>query len=194
MRRVVDCRLEAELPKEYKLVLSRNGQTWVSVGRDHKLRIWSAGKREPERVLGLGDDEQAVGRIQLSPDGALLFLQPSRGLDDLPGEIWDVDTGRSLVALKEENGRIQTAELSPDQMILATGNHRGQVRIWSPKNGALLALLPAQSDAVSALAFSPDGVLLASGSWDKTVQVWDLTQVRKALIAQSVPATRDEKE
>lgn len=70
----------------------------------------------------------------------------------------------------------QTAKLSPDGRIVATGDGAGVVRLYD----SITAREPGpvtggHSRSVDLLDFSPDGRLLATAGRDQTIRLWDIT-------------------
>ena len=86
--------------------------------------------------------------------------------------MWDVATGRPLLALLDHSGGVRFVAFSPDGSRLATASDDRTVRLWEMPSGKELATLRAHNAGVQCVAFSRDG-LLVSGSADKTAKLWN---------------------
>ena len=78
-------------------------------------------------------------------------------------------------------------EISPDGMLLATGEVSGHVRIWDAKTYQLLATLSGHTHWIWSIAFSPDGVTLATGSQDQTIKLWNVQTAQLLETLQAAP-------
>jgi WD40 repeat protein len=61
-----------------------------------------------------------------SPDGRLL----ARTDNSTTVRIYEVATGREVMAVGGKRGRLVCAAFSPDGLTLATGTHMGPIRVW----------------------------------------------------------------
>lgn len=125
--------------------------------------------------------------IKYSPDGKMLAA-----LIGYNGEIklYDAQNGDELENFGVPVGNWCFA-FSPDNKLLATGSHNGNVRTWDIgdiKQGEGLRLrydetgfLFGHEALVACIQFSPDGKRLASGSLDKTIRVWDIASGKQLL-------------
>jgi WD40 repeat protein len=120
------------------------------------------------------------GDIVLSPDGKTITAT-TEGWWSLPFRLWDVETGRVLLDLRELDPMSsythpRHAAFSPDSKLIAAGDGNGTVRIGRTDTGRKIleipgretvlsrdedSYLPAESAAVADLAFLPDGKRLA---------------------------------
>jgi WD40 repeat protein len=63
---------------------------------------------------------------------------------------------------------------SPDGRVLATGEHRGALRLWELISGKERYAFHGHESRIHSIAFSPDGRRLAASSTDAPVYVWDV--------------------
>ena len=67
-----------------------------------------------------------VPGLAWSPDGRLL----ARTDNTTTVRVFEVATGRQVMAVGGRRGRLGCAAFSPDGLTLATGTHEGPVRVW----------------------------------------------------------------
>jgi WD40 repeat protein/serine/threonine protein kinase len=107
--------------------------------------------------------------VAFGPDGNRLVS----GSGDNILEVWDVATGREMLALKGHSDMVISVAFSADGRRLVSGSKDRSLRVWDAQSGQEILTLKGHSEAVSSVTFSPDGKRLASGSWDNTMKVWD---------------------
>jgi WD40 repeat protein len=140
---------------------------WIGV-EDHYMHQMTI---EGQTVVeDLGDSPFGGGELDmlitltLSNFNEPLDIQPPDGVTDVISE----DPFTTFAA------PIQSVAFSPDGLILAAGDHDGNITLWDMDMASKLATLPGHTDWIRSVAFSPDGQWLASGSDDFSVLVWDV--------------------
>ncbi|MDY6940861.1 MAG: NB-ARC domain-containing protein [Cyanobacteriota bacterium] len=111
----------------------------------------------------------SVFTVAFSPDGSLLATGEARG----EVRVWEVATGKPLLALPGHTGWVRSVAFSPDGKILASGSEDRTIRFWDIPSGHCLQVLSGHDARVRAIAFSPDGTLLVSCSKDRTIRLWE---------------------
>ena len=109
----------------------------------------------------------AVDYIQYSPDGKLLAVvaYPGSGL-----HLYNTQTLEKIYQIKAEEGfNGDCIAFSPDGKVLASGGHRGNIKLWNVVTGTHKQTLTAHSWGVYSVAFSPDGQTLASGGVERYI-------------------------
>ena len=126
-----------------------------------------------------------VYSVAFAPDGRALSsaggLEPGAPLTSRlasvsgDGEIrlWDVTTGREVLAIRSHGNLVRGVAFHPDGSRLASASLDRTIKLWDATTGGEVLTLRGHAGGVQGVAFSPDGHLLASAGADGTVRVWD---------------------
>ncbi|KAG5665057.1 hypothetical protein KAF25_008791 [Fusarium avenaceum] len=98
--------------------------------------------------LIIGCEDGVVRRFEVSTDI----------IKDLPGH----------------EGMIEVVSISPDTMLVASGDSMGVVRLWELNHNLCVNELTGHSKGITSIAFSPGSLQLATASLDKTVRLWSI--------------------
>ncbi|HEV8062725.1 MAG TPA: WD40 repeat domain-containing protein [Gemmataceae bacterium] len=124
-----------------------------------------------KQTLGSQADRQYIYAVAFHPNGKFLV---SAGLDYT--RLWDLATAKDIRHLDVDNrpGEVQSAVLSPDGKILATGRFDGTVQLVEVDTGKLLRTLSRAKHPSRVIAFHPNGRILAlAGKYDP-IQLIDI--------------------
>ncbi len=83
-----------------------------------------------------------------------------------------VDNIQERAQFKGHQGRLYSANFSPDGQRIVTASSDGTAKVWDAK-GNLLANLKEHKNEVTSAVFSPDGQRIVTASSDSTAKVWD---------------------
>jgi WD40 repeat protein len=183
--------LLAIAPDSNTLAVGVRNHLWFST-----IHLWDiqAGKKVltfgGEQFLPFEGDElvlpEVTTSLAFSPDGRTLVSGGSTGTVRL----WEVATGKEIMALRGEQDQETVVGFSPDGKLIASGSgldyythfwmaplttKRKVIRLWDAATGKELQRLQGHGTYVCSLAFSPDGTRLATGLQNATALVWDLT-------------------
>jgi WD40 repeat protein len=120
-----------------------------------------------------------------SPDGTRIATVSE---DHTEGKVWDAETGREVLALKNGGDGFNRVLFSPKgTWIVTVGRYRDDailvpdttVRLWDSKTGRQLRVFQGGAEPVTFAAVSPDETRLATGTQDGTVVLWDLVTGQK---------------
>ena len=118
------------------------------------------------------DAQQPIDAVAFSHDGKRFVTGGWGGT----ARIWDVESGKQLLAIPTGGQYVFAVAFSPDGKHVATGTNvrPDYVRIWDAATGKLVRGLSGHRDAVLSVAYSRDGARLLTSSYDNTARLWDL--------------------
>jgi WD40 repeat protein/tRNA A-37 threonylcarbamoyl transferase component Bud32 len=176
----------------HEVALSPNGQrlaaAFLPTSGKGPLRIWDVtGGRKPFTIKC-----PEVATLAFSPDGRRLATIDANRPDGSwyrMVRIWDVSTGRQLLALEAHTGLVMQWVFSPDGKRLASAGDR-TIKVWDTDTGREQLALKGHTDDIWSVAFRPDGRLLASAGGDQTVRVWDALTGKEVLTLKHTSSVR----
>src|ERR1700741_572357 len=119
--------------------------------------------------MTLRGHSSGVDGVAFSPDGKRLATASW----DHTAKVWDVESGKELLALRGHSSGVYGVAFRPDGKRLATASSDHTAKVWDARSGKELLTLRGHSDSVGGVAYSPDGKHLATASGDHTAKVWD---------------------
>jgi WD40 repeat protein len=175
---------------------SPDGSRIVTASDDSTARLWDAATgtelavlRPPEReeISSRPDGppvvvhtRSAMSSAAFSPDG----LRVVTGSIDKTVRVWDSETGKELLVLRDES-YVLSAAFSPDGLrIVITGSDDNTARVWDAANGKEIVALRGHAGRVRSAVFSSDGSRIITTSDDSTARVWDATSGNERLVLQ----------
>jgi WD40 repeat protein len=151
------------------LAFSEDNKSLISAGEDMTIRVWNIARaKEIYRISGAGNRG-----LVLSPDGKVLAAIAGCTI-----RMWEVDTGKELLAFDGHRDKVQTIAMSPDGKTLASvGISDKTVHLWDTASSKEIRRCTGHEDWVVSLTFSPNGKILASGGGtrDPTICLWEVT-------------------
>jgi len=147
-------------------VFSHDGNTLVSCGRDHDVRVWNPSTGRCIKVLK--GHTQSVYCCDISPDG----LTIASGGHDRVLYLWDVEAGRIKHHLFGHRKPVRACKFSFNGEMLVSASYDSTVRLWDTYLGTEIAAMNGHTMMVRCCDFSFNGELVASGGDDATLRVW----------------------
>ncbi|KAK8508550.1 hypothetical protein V6N12_044467 [Hibiscus sabdariffa] len=129
----------------------------ATASADRTAKLWSPDGSLLKTFEGHLD---RLARIAFHPSGKYLAfhqdgsLVASCGLDAL-ARVWDLRTGRSILALEGHVKPVLGVGFSPNGYHLATGGEDNTCRIWDLRKKKSLYIIPAHSNLISQVKFEP---------------------------------------
>ncbi len=160
----------------FNLAFSKDGKRLAAASGDFAF-VWDVNTgRELLKATHAASSEtltpqQWIVDAAISPNGKFLAYA-ARG--DNFVRVWNVDTGRQLLALKHNSATAGVA-FNADGTKLATGSYDGTARVWELPSGTELERA-SHSGGAEVVGFSPDGSRFAAGGIDGSVSVSEVSR------------------
>ena len=167
-------------PVRNSLMLSADGRMLAAAGGTYSdagghrtaLELFDVSASGPVRTVHLANPDEILGMwtMAFSPDGGGLMLGSQvygqSGLRHIATDSGAVRWGHDGF----KSYWVRALAVSPDGIVLATGDEKGFLRLWDVDTGTKLAEYRTGL-VIQSLAFSGDGRQLAVGLWDGTIGV-----------------------
>ncbi len=85
-----------------------------------------------------------------------------------------------LLSIKGHSEQIRSVAFSPNQLIVASGNHEEGLKLWDAQSGENTFALNQSMPGIDELYFSGDGVWLATAHADGILRLWDINEAKEA--------------
>ena len=118
-------------------------------------------------------DEGFIESMNFSRNGKLIIASGGRGGKSGNVAGWDVETGRRVLNVGEEQDSILTADISADQSLVVIGGTNKLVKVFDLATNEILYKIKKHSEWVTQVSFSPDGILLATADRNGGLFVWE---------------------
>lgn len=143
----------------------------AAVGGYQVIDLIESTSRRPLGTLPFMEGEPLV--LRFSRSGKRLLAAGGQPVQSGVAAVYDIASGRRLTAVGDEPDAIQSADLSPDERMVAVGCTSRLVKVFSTENGEVVYSLDKHTDWVTAVAFSPDGRYLVTGDRIGNIHLWD---------------------
>jgi len=146
---------------------------WLAAGNaSGKVNLWDWKERRLLKTLEV--PFEWFGNLRFSRSGRFLFARAVKNDHTVSARIWRTNDWAEVPLAETQSAGIMSADLSPDDRLLATGYANGAVKLWNFPSGEHETTITNHKGAVPAVLFSPDGRVLASASLDGHVGLWDV--------------------
>lgn len=159
--------------------LSRNLDRFaLRSGHVVQVHELESGKRLFESPELQGEPLQPV----LSPSGLLVAAI----VDDGVMRLWDVESGRPVATVQDDNVT-RILAFSPDSELIALAANPHEIRIFRTKDGLQIAALQGHSKWIRAGAFSDDGRMFYSCAGEAAIKAWQIPPANSPAAAGTTP-------
>ena len=118
-------------------------------------------------------EEGFIESLNFSRNGKLIIASGGRGGKSGNVVGWEVDSGRKVLDVGEEQDTIITADISADQSLVAIGGTSKLIKVFDLSTNEILYKIKKHSEWVTQVSFSPDGILLATADRNGGIYVWE---------------------
>ncbi len=174
-------RLTERLPvlgsNNWGVALSPDGR-WLAAGNaSGKVNLWDWSERRLLKSLEV--PFEWFGFLRFSRSGKCLLAGAAHNDQTVSVRIWRTNDWAEVPLASPQPARVWSADLSPDDRLLATGYANGAVKLSEFPSGEHETTITNHTGALLAVLFSPDGRVLTSASWDGHVGLWDVFERRE---------------
>ena len=155
-------------------------ERWLAgvMDRRHTFHLWSL--HPPYEPKIWNESPAHVVTAQFSPDSTQVAFGHSNGTIS----VWEVSSGRRLVALAGHEGQINRVAISRDGQRLGSTSYDATVRVWDLATRREIARFRGSRTSFFRVAFSPDGRRLFVNEWSDAL-LFDLDANRQVARLQS---------
>ena len=114
--------------------------------------------------------QTVVRSSHISADGSII----ATGSDDGDIQIWDAETGESVLILTGHNSAINSLKFVASTRRLVSASSDCTVRVWDESTATCLNVYTGHKAPILGLSASSDGIMVASGSEDSEVHLWNI--------------------
>ena len=122
-------------------------------------------------------EEGFIESMKFSRNGKLVIASGGRGGKSGNVAGWDIETGKRVLTVGEEQDSILTADLSADQSLVVIGGTNKLIKVFDLATDEILYKIKKHSEWVTQVAFSPDGIL-----WPQLIEMADFSYGKLAQV------------
>jgi WD40 repeat protein len=150
----------------YPLAFSPDGKLLACIANPG-VQFWQLDtSRAPRPPTG---HRLAISCLAFAPGGRVL----ASGSDDRTVRLWEVPSGKELLAFEKHQKSVALIAFSPDGRTVASADEGGGAWLWEAGSGKALRRLDGLSTRVVALYFDADGRSLRAATEYGNALVWD---------------------
>ncbi|WP_391590196.1 nSTAND1 domain-containing NTPase [Rhizobium laguerreae] len=146
----------------------------VTTAEDGTIRRWDIGKGVLTGTLDLREYfREGPAIIRFGQDNKLLLASGYARDTENRAVLVDATRMQKLFDFKGHTAHLESAEFSPNGLLVATASADGTVSVWDAATGRQTKRLGGSSDWARVSNFSPDGKHLMTAA-GKEAQIWDI--------------------
>jgi hypothetical protein len=135
------------------------------------IEFFEPASRQPLGTIPFAEGEPLA--LRFSRSGRRLLAAGGLPVETGMAAVYDVVTGKRLASVGQEPDAVQSADLSPDERLVAVGCTSRLVKVFSTETGEIVYTLDKHTDWVTAVAFSPNGKYLVTGDRIGNIHLWE---------------------
>ena len=163
--------LVTERPFAPSAMATANWSPLIALAGQKQVLLFNSDNLQLSGVLPF--EEGFVESLNFSRNGKLLIASGGRGGKSGLVVGWEVETGKRVMTVGEEQDSILTADISADQTLVAIGATNKLVKVFDLASNEVLYKIKKHSEWVTQVSFSPDGILLATGDRNGGIHIWE---------------------
>jgi len=152
------------------VAFSADNRQIVSGSRDRSIKLWNTLGECKYTIDGENAHSEWVSCVRFSPNTQTPLIV-SAGWDNYI-KVWNLNNCKLRTNLIGHTGYINTATVSPDGSLCASGGKDGIAMLWEVNEGKHLYSLPA-GGTINSLVFSPSRYWLCAAT-PTCIRIWDL--------------------
>lgn len=149
----------------------------AAIASPRQVLLYDCQRMELRGVIPFPDGHP--DHLCFSRNGGLLLIAGGVGGASGRVHLWDVNHGRSLIAIGNERDSVLAADISPDHKWVALGGPQKTVRVYAVADGTLQYELKSHTQWITAIEFSPDGQQLLTADRNGGLILWDAVSGNK---------------
>jgi hypothetical protein len=177
----VRIKLQGQDSEVLALSFSADSTEIMSVGADHRVRIWDTQRGDLRDTIELRSPttERGKKRVEanfeglhcaaIAPDGDMAAC----GYENGRLRLWNLPEGNVRHTLHGHAGRVNDVMFSSDGIWLASGSNDSTTMVWETEAGEEQQTMSEESDGVRVLAFSEDDRWIATGGDRGAIRLWN---------------------
>jgi WD40 repeat protein len=152
------------------LDFSKDGSRILSVGNDHKARVWDLSTPEASPPIEIAHKKGRCVLARIAPDGDTICT----AADDGAVRTWNAKSGELIREFEGHKNTIISLAFSPNGKTIAAGaNGTDDVILWDAASGETLKTVNSSPDHTGAICFNPAGDKLATTAYQR-IYIFDL--------------------
>jgi len=154
---------------KYRVKQTKKSKTYSGLGNDNSNALSYDYSRWID--IGILNFLKYKTPMEIAPNGDIL----AQGKIDSTIILTNINTGRTLKALKGHPEQVVSLAFSPDSTTLASGDASGLLIIWDTKTWKIKHKIKAHYNVIFDLAYNTDGSEILSSSWDGDIKHWNVS-------------------
>jgi WD40 repeat protein len=173
-----------DTPFEIVVAVTPDGKYAISGAPDKTLKLWDIASGN--EVRSFSGNTAGIASIAVTPDGKYVVAGSRDNAETTSGanvkshdstiRMWEISTGRQVMACNTGTGWVQAVAVSPDGKNLISADFDDSARMWELPSGKQVKVF--QTGGAASVAISPDGKFVLFGGCED-LQLWDIASGKK---------------